>query len=75
MAKEEQVREVKRRHAPDLLKRPGVNGVGVEKDESGQFYLALHVEADNPQAQQGLPQEIDGVPVKVVQSGPFRAQS
>ena len=33
MATEEEARAVKRRHSPQLLRQPGVCGVGVEKDE------------------------------------------
>lgn len=72
MATEREIREVKRRHSPQLLSRPGVCGVGVEKDESGDYVLAVHLNADNENAHAGLPQEIEGHPVKYIHSGPFR---
>lgn len=72
MATEREIREVKRRHAPQLLSRPGVCGVGVEKDESGDYVLAVHLDADNKNARFGLPQEIEGYPVRYIRSGPFR---
>ena len=72
IAKEEQVREVKRRHSPRLLSKPGVAGVGIEKDDSGEYVLAVHLASDDPETVKGLPEEIEGVPVKYIHSGPFR---
>ncbi len=72
MSTEEEVREVKRRHSAELLRRPGVCGVGVEKGESGEYVIALHLDTDDPAMQALLPKEIEGHPVKLVQSGPFR---
>ena len=72
MASEEEVRQIKRRHASQLLTQPGVCGVGVEKDEAGQFVLAVHLETDDPKVREGLPSQIEGQPVKYVKSGPFR---
>ena len=70
MATEEKIRDVKRRHSLHLLKQPGVCGVGVERDEAGDYVLAVHL--DDPGARANLPDEIEGHPVKYVQSGPFR---
>ncbi len=63
---------MKRRHSPQLLSRPGVCGVGIEKDESGAYVLAVHLDAGNKNAHSGLPQEIEGYAVKYIRSGPFR---
>jgi len=48
-----------------------VSGVGIEKDEKGDYCLAVHLDSDKPEADQELPAEIEGVPVKYVRSGPF----
>ena len=72
MASREEVREVKRRHSARLLNQPGICGVGVEKDEAGQYILTLHIDANALEAGKQLPDQIEGCPVKVVQSGPFR---
>lgn len=72
MAKEDEIREVKRRHSAELMRQPGVCGVGVEKDEAGEYVIALHLDTDDPQVQQGLPKELDGFRVKLIKSGPFR---
>jgi hypothetical protein len=71
MLSEDEVRAIKRRHSARLLQQPGVCGVGVEKDEAGRFVLAVHVDGGDPAAGEGLPGEIEGVPVRVVRSGPF----
>ncbi|CAN5155708.1 MAG: hypothetical protein ACR2GW_14135 [Pyrinomonadaceae bacterium] len=72
MATEKEIREVKRRHSPQLLNRPGVCGVGVEKDKAGDYVLAVHLDTENEDALAALPEEIEGYPVKYIYSGPFR---
>lgn len=72
IATEQEIREVKRRHSARLLSQPGVSGVGIEKDATGEYLLAVHLDGDNPEAGKELPAEIEGVPVKYVRSGPFR---
>jgi hypothetical protein len=67
------VRRIKARYGPELLARAGVNGVGVERDTSGEYYLAVHVDKDAGAAGKTLPREIEGQKVKVVVGGPFRA--
>ena len=72
MAKEAQARRIKKRHADRLLSIRGVCGVGVEKDASGDFVLVVHlVEGASPPS--GLvPEQLEGCPVRLVTSGPFR---
>lgn len=72
MATEEEVRAVKRRHSPQLLRQPGVCGVGVEKDEAGNYVITVHLDTDDPQVRARLPQQIEGFNVKFLFSGPFR---
>ena len=58
----------------NLLQKPGVCGVGVEKDEDGEYVIALHLAKDHPKLQQeDLPEELEGVRVKRLFSGPFQA--
>lgn len=47
-------------------------GVGIEKDEAGEYVLAVHLDDSDPKAVKDLPTEIEGVPVKYIRSGPFR---
>jgi len=72
---EGEVRAIKQRHSPQLLNQPGVCGVGVEKDETGNFFIALHVDTPDPAAHQHLPKMLDGAPVRIIHSGPFNALS
>ncbi|HEX5271863.1 MAG TPA: hypothetical protein VFW33_15300 [Gemmataceae bacterium] len=72
MTTEEQARAIKRRHSAELLQQPGVCGVGVEKDESGGYVLAVHLESADPAVPSRLPAQIEGLPVRLIPSGPFR---
>jgi hypothetical protein len=72
MLTEQEAHDVQRRHSTELLSKPGVSGVGVEKDEAGQFVIVVYVDTDHPTVQKHLPKEIEGFPVKFVFSGPFR---
>lgn len=47
-------------------------GVGIEKDEAGEYVLAIHLDASAAKNEKELPNEIDGVPVRYIRSGPFR---
>jgi hypothetical protein len=74
MPSEQEVVEIKRRYSARLLQQTGVCGVGVEKDDAGNFYLAVHLDATNPRAGESVPNSIEGAPVKRVRSGPFVKQ-
>lgn len=66
------IRIVKRRHSADLLRREGVSGFGIERDGDGREILVLHVSSTDPNVVSRLPAELDGYPVRIVSSGPFR---
>ena len=70
MNEQARVEEVKNRYADSLLAQPGVAGVGIERTEEGELYLAVHVEGSIKEL--ALPDAIDGVPIVLVPSGPFR---
>jgi hypothetical protein len=70
---EEQVRRIKERHSADLRSRAGVSGVGVQKDPQGKFYISVLVDPSVPGVAEGLPQELEGAPVRAERSGPFKA--
>jgi hypothetical protein len=74
MVSEEEVKAIKRRHSARLLQEPGVCGVGVEKDQNGNFVLAVHLDTTQPDAGATVPASIEGCPVKRVRSGPFTPQ-
>jgi len=75
MASEAELREVKRRHSEELLRLPGVCGVGVAKGKDGGLVIALHLDTDDAEIIGQLPKEIEGHPVEVVLSGPFKKLS
>jgi len=64
---------VKRRHADRLMGMPGVIGVGVQR-QAGEYVLAVHLAAGATEAARSIPQELDGCPVRIVRSEPFRKQ-
>ena len=41
MANSDSISQVKRRHSADILKIPGVTGIGIEGDENGNDVLAI----------------------------------
>jgi hypothetical protein len=72
MATEDEIRGLKQRHGRELLGQPGVSGVGIERDDAGEYVLAVHLGADAAETASKLPQEIEGHRVKYIVSGPFR---
>jgi hypothetical protein len=72
MTPEDKVRAIKSRHSAELLSLPGVSGVGVAKGKAGDLVIAIHLDAEDPQREALLPKEIEGVPVEIIHSGPFR---
>jgi hypothetical protein len=75
MATEKEARDVKNRHSAELLRLPGVSGVGVQKSPDGNFYIALHVDSDHPEIAEQLPKQIEGLVVQTIFSGPFKKLS
>jgi len=72
MASEKEVSEIKDRIAFQLLDQPEISGVGVEKDDAGEYVLAIHLNKDDPEIRNRLLAQIKGAPVKFINSGPFR---
>jgi hypothetical protein len=60
MATEQQITDLKNRHAQRLLSQKGVSGVGVEMDKPGEYILVVHV--NDPLVQ--IPEQIESLPVK-----------
>ena len=73
MSTEEEIRALKRRHSADLLGREGVSGVAVEPEGDG-FVLSVLLDRDDPELRGGLPERIEGHPVKYRVTGRFRKQ-
>jgi hypothetical protein len=75
MATFEQLLAVKRRHAAELLRSPGVSGVDVETDARGRAVIAVHLDTDDPEVIGRLPVKLEGHRVKFVHTGPIRKQT
>jgi hypothetical protein len=71
MATEEEIRALKERHGEELLRRPGVSGVGIQRDQGGEYLLAVHLDRDAGEAAEALPEEIEGHRVLYLRTGPF----
>jgi hypothetical protein len=69
------VRKVKERHEDRLLAIPGVIGVGVGVSEKaiGQAAIEIYVKETTEARRQTLPQSLDGVEVKTIETGEIRA--
>lgn len=74
MASEASIRDAKRRFSGQLLRRPGVSGLGVERDSQGDYFLAVHLDSSDPHLEQEVAAQLAGLPVKFVCSGPFQKQ-
>lgn len=58
------------KHQKSLLKQPGVHGVGIGLMEDGKR-VGIHVFVDKGKSKE-VPKELDGVPVKVIETGRFK---
>ena len=66
--------DVKDAHSADLLEIPGVVGHGVSVDENGQPVIEVYIEKAGGQAVgRPIPSELDGIAVRVVETGVIRA--
>jgi hypothetical protein len=69
------VRKVKQKHEAKLLSIPGVVGVGVGHSEKapGQAALEIYVKEPASAMRSQLPSSLEGVEVKVVETGEIQA--
>lgn len=65
--------DVKRRHEAELLRSPGVVGVGIGRRE-GRECIRVYVLKDDPKVRAALPRSLEEVPVEVVVTGRFEAR-
>lgn len=65
---------VRDRHEDQLMSLPGAVGTAIgASDQPGQPEIEVYVETLTPKVQASAPKEIEGVPVKLIQSGAFVA--
>lgn len=72
MASHDEIRGIKARHGQEILSKPGVSGVGIEKDDGGEYELVVYLADDGARA--NVPDEIEGQKIRFVTTGPFRKQ-
>jgi hypothetical protein len=72
MFTEKEAGDIKNRHSTELLSMPGVCGVSVEKNPDGAFVIVVYLDGEHPGVRRQLPEDIEGLPVKIVISDPFR---
>ena len=71
MASLSQAKRVKEKHSDRLMARPGVSGFGVEQAPDGSAVLVIHTDPRYRRSLADLPKELEGVPVRIVEDGPF----
>jgi hypothetical protein len=64
--------EVLRRHGPALLAIDGVEGIAVGRSPTGEDAIVVFIREAHVAA--NVPDELDGVPVQTVVTGPIQAQ-
>jgi hypothetical protein len=65
---------IKDRHESDLFNIPGVIGTGIGAgDQPGKVAIQVYVEHETPQIAAAVPATLEGVPVKVIETGQFTA--
>jgi hypothetical protein len=74
MASEEKVRKLKNEHSAALLQTRGVCGVGVERDDQGDYVLTVHLSEDTPEVCETVRKRVGNAPLKLIKSGPFTKQ-
>jgi len=65
---------IRDRHESQLMSIPGAVGTAIAAgDQSGQPTIEVYVDKMTPQAQAATPQDVEGAPVKVIETGGFVA--
>lgn len=74
MASLDELRALKRKYSGQLLRQPGVCGVDIDVDKTGEASLTVHLDSRDPGVLAALPSALDGHEVKYVYTGPIRKQ-
>ena len=70
----EELKEVQARHEDRVMGIPGVVGIGIGLTEDGQdLAFIVYVEKLTPSIKAQVPARIEGVPVRLIESGIFKA--
>ena len=67
--------DVMEKHQEELMRIPGVLGVGIGRSETtGEFVILVMVEEMTPALQEALPKELDGFKVEPVVTGEIKVE-
>lgn len=70
----ELLKPIQARHEAAILAQEGVVGIGIGLDEAGaESAFVVYVETDSSRMRRAIPQDLEGVPVRLVESGPIVA--
>ena len=70
----ERLKKIQQKHEDQIMAVPEVVGIGIGLAESGDDYeFIVYCKKIVPGVQEKLPQLLDGVPVRLIESGPFEA--
>jgi hypothetical protein len=72
MVSKEKATEVKDKHSSEVLSRPGVWGIGVEKQPNGEWFIKISVDQQGWKHRGHFSKELEGVPVVVANTGSFQ---
>jgi len=65
---------IKDRHDSGLFKIPGVIGTGIgAADQPGKVVIQVYVDHETSQIDSAVPPTLEGIPVKVIETGQFTA--
>lgn len=67
------LKDVQARHEKDIMKIPGVLGMGIGRSEEGQLIMEIYVKKHTPELESQLPKTLDGAKVLIVETGEVRA--
>ena len=68
------VQAVKRRHDDELMAIPGVVGTSIANDAEGRPLIEVYVDRPTDEFSDAVPTQIEGVTVRLVETGPFTAR-
>jgi hypothetical protein len=71
-ADEEKAKTVMRRHEDQLLSIEGIVGSGIGRD-SGIPVINIYVVKKTKSLEEKIPSTMDGIPVRIIESGEFKA--
>lgn len=65
----EQAHQAKQELKHRLTRPPWLRGIGIGQDETGGHVIEVRVEADTPAIREAIPDNINGVPIRVTAVG------